>query len=329
MKKMKKTNIIIVALLSLWSCSQENKKAEKQCNCPIAESIDRKTEKGQNNTDQTWGVGAGGDVEAAIKKAVDAKISISGSYSNSNSKIEEVYREIIGSNPKITQKANLYRSIACAYYEVACQDKTLNEKDKNNRLNEVVAGYERNINKIITEEVSGRIEPKPNLTTKPSLKVSIPQETPLPMDNASETSNIKPTNREPQRVEEPKRESSQQQDEVGGIKISIVKCEIIGQRLNCHLIYENVSNEMNKYVPVIGAKNKVIDESGNLYKSSAISVGNVEQQGSGNRHCEIIKGTKVPGKIEFLIGDANISKLASLEISTTGRNHKFYNVKIN
>ena len=120
-----------------------------------------------------------------------------------------------------------------------------------------------------------------------------------------------------------------QQDEIDGIKISIVKCEIEGQRLNCHLLYENVSNEMSKSVPVEGATNKVIDENGNSYRSSTNSVGNVEQRGSGNRRCELIKGTKVKGKMEFIIGDANISKLASLEIFTGGRNHKFYNIKIN
>ncbi|MDP1817556.1 MAG: hypothetical protein Q8K92_24060, partial [Leadbetterella sp.] len=263
---MKKINILIALPFMLWSCNQANEKGGSPCNCPIPESVDKKTEKGQDSSDQTWGIGANGGVEAVIKKAVDAKISVSGSYSNSNSKIEEIYREIIGSNPKITQKANLYRNIACAYYEIACQDKTLNDKDKNNRLNEVVAGYEKNINKIINEEVSSKTNTKPNPSTKPSPKVSSPQETSLPQNNDFESNNSRTTTREPQKVEEAKRESSQQQDEVGGIKISIVKCEIIGQRLNCHLLYENVSNEMNKFVPVIGIKNKAIGDNGNIYK---------------------------------------------------------------
>lgn len=147
----------------LWGCNPANEKAESQCSCPIPESVDKKTEKEQDSSDQTWRVGASGDVEAIVKKAVDAKISVSGSYSNSNSKIEEVYREIIGSNPKITQKANLYRSIACAYYEIICKDKTLNDKDKTNKLSEAVAGYEKNINKIINEEEPIRTDTQPTL----------------------------------------------------------------------------------------------------------------------------------------------------------------------
>lgn len=154
-------------MLSIWSlgCDLGNEMTNNSCNCPILESVDKKTEKGQDNSDETWKVGAKGGVEAVVKKAVDAKISVSGSYSNSNLKIEEVYKEIIGSNPQITQKANLYRSVACAYYEIACQDKTLNKKEKSGRLNEVIAGYEQNINKIISEEKSSETDKKTSLPT--------------------------------------------------------------------------------------------------------------------------------------------------------------------
>ncbi len=155
---MNKINISTGVLLMLWGCSPGSDKTNSQCNCPIPESVDNKTEKDQDNSDQTWVVGANGGVEAVVKKAVDAKISVSGSYLNANSKIEEVFREIIGSNPKITQKANLYRSIACAYYEIACQDKILSDREKIERLNEIVAGYEQNINRVLNEEKINEIK---------------------------------------------------------------------------------------------------------------------------------------------------------------------------
>ncbi|MDX2068530.1 MAG: hypothetical protein SFV55_08900 [Haliscomenobacter sp.] len=157
--------VVLTLLISLLSCSHDNQK-DDECECVIEENVDKKTEKGQDNSDQTLEGGANGGVEALVKKAVDAKISISGSYLGSNQKIEEVYREIIGSNPQITQKANLYRSVACAYYEIACQDKTLSDKEKTDRLNEVVAGYEENIHKIINEEKTAGIE-KEQLTPEP------------------------------------------------------------------------------------------------------------------------------------------------------------------
>lgn len=166
--------VVLTLLISLLSCSQDDNKKDDECKCAIQENVDKKTEKGQDNSDRTLGGGANGGVEAIVKKAVDAKISISGSYLGSNQKIEEVYREIIGSNPQITQKANLYRSVACAYYEIACQDKTLSDKEKTNRLNEVVAGYELNIHKIINEEKSAGIE-KEQITPEPKKEKITPK----------------------------------------------------------------------------------------------------------------------------------------------------------
>lgn len=150
--------VVLTLLISLLSSCQDNKKKDDECKCVIQENVDKKTENGHDNSDRTLEGKANGEVEAIVKKAVDAKISISGSYLDSNQKIEQVFREIIGSNPRITQKANLYRSVACAYYEIACQDKTLNDEEKTDRLNEVVAGYEQNIDKIINEEKSAGIE---------------------------------------------------------------------------------------------------------------------------------------------------------------------------
>ncbi|MFM9947265.1 MAG: hypothetical protein ACKV1O_04945 [Saprospiraceae bacterium] len=148
---MKRTSLIAFLFLLLAACNS-NSEVSNHCSCPIPENVDIKIEEGTQTAEKERGFEAKSDIEAAIKKAVDAKISISGSYSNSETKIEEVYKEIKGSNPQITQNANFYRSIACAYYEIACQDKSLDEKEKRDRLNEIVAGYELNIHKIINGE---------------------------------------------------------------------------------------------------------------------------------------------------------------------------------
>lgn len=124
---MKIIKVIIVLALSLLGCGQDDEPVDSPCTCAIPENVDKKTEKGQNSSNESRNVGASSSIEAVVKKAVDAKISVSGSYSNSELKIEEVYEEIIGSNPEITQKANLYRSVACAYYEIACQDTILSD----------------------------------------------------------------------------------------------------------------------------------------------------------------------------------------------------------
>jgi hypothetical protein len=119
------------------------------------------------------------------------------------------------------------------------------------------------------------------------------------------------------------------QDEVNGVRISVTKCELVGRKLICHSLYENISNEPSKWVYVGGTQNKIIDENGLTYQSTAHSVGNVEQQGSGNRRYEIIKGTKVKGRTEFMVGETNFKKLASLEIYTNnGRNHKIFDIKV-
>jgi|GEM_PF-4812435 len=119
------------------------------------------------------------------------------------------------------------------------------------------------------------------------------------------------------------------QDEVAGLRISVTKCELVGKKLVCYLLYENISNDPSKRFSVCGTNNKMIDENGLIYKCSANSVGNVERQGSGCAYCDIISGTKVKGKTEFIVGDTNFSKIASMEIYTKAiRTHKFYNIKV-
>lgn len=205
-KSLKIIASILISSATL-GCNSGNEKVGDYCKCAILESIDKKTARGQDSSDQSWGVGANGGIEAVVKKAIDTKISISGSYSNSSTKIEEVYTEITGSNPQITQKANLYRSIACAYYEIICQDKSLSEKEKTERLREVVAGYEDNIYKIIDEETTKKAETQNRDTIKPNKFYEEEKTKPT-----KQTAVIEPINTE---AESPQKYSSKVSDKNG------------------------------------------------------------------------------------------------------------------
>lgn len=321
---MKKINIAIVSTLLIWSCNLSNEKVESQCNCPIVESLDKKMEKGKGNSDQTWAVGSNGDVEAVVKKAVDAKISISGSYSNSNSKIEEVYREIIGSNPKITQKANLYRSVACAYYEIACQDKTLNDKDKSNKLNEVVAGYERNINKIISEEVSARDEIKSNLTTESLPRGSTPQEVFVPNNNDLKSNNTKDVRQTEPPVEEKEKVLSRpvpvictfQKDP---ILFECLECGQTGQNIICTFRITSLGEdeELNTYgLGYAGSPDsKIIDEEGNDFAMVESRLANVSGTGAVTK--KLVANVPITAKFTFSKVTRSVKMISMLEIKSS------------
>lgn len=149
---MKRFAVLVHLSIFITFCTPPKEPQSIQCVCAIEETKDVKLQREKNESNQASKIDISGGIDAVVKKAVDAKISISGSYSNSSSKIEEVYSEIINVNPQITQKANLFRNIACAYYEIVCQDKSLSEQSKSKQLKEVIAGYEKNIIKILIDE---------------------------------------------------------------------------------------------------------------------------------------------------------------------------------
>jgi len=120
-----------------------------------------------------------------------------------------------------------------------------------------------------------------------------------------------------------------QQDEVNGVRISLTKCELIGKKVVCYLLYENISTNPIMEVFICPRGEKMIDENGLMYECTMHSVGNVESR-SGTYHCDIIQGTKVKAKMEFIVGDINFTKLASLAVRAfaTGERHKFYDIKV-
>lgn len=308
----------------LWGCSPSSDKTKSQCNCPIPESVDKKTEKGQDSADQTWGVGANGSVEAVVKKAVDAKISVSGSYSNSNSKIDEVYTEIIGSNPQITQKANLYRSIACAYYEIVCQDNSLSEQQKSSKLHEVVAGFEKNIKSILLNEKQIKQEqPRQDLVKPSTQPISVKpsrQENTIP----SPSLEIK---EEPTVVEKPIRKARitlNEYKEIKEIELSLTGFEQNGSTAKFYFTLENKSaSNSTKEFQVHRNFSNLIDQEGNTYDCQSITLGN------GQKKINLIYSTPVKCVVEFNVGAVNVTKAAHLKIgSYHSGNFEFTNVSV-
>jgi hypothetical protein len=102
---------------------------------------------------------------------------------------------------------------------------------------------------------------------------------------------------------------------VAGVEITVNKCEVSGNKLTCYLTYQNTGTK-----PIIGLRfesdwSKMIDEKGNTYASNVQSISNmVATQTYLYVDYELARGVVAKGTIEFLIDDANVKKIARLEI---------------
>ncbi|MFZ2897299.1 MAG: hypothetical protein WA004_01680 [Saprospiraceae bacterium] len=330
---MKKINIAVIISAILFGCSQGDQKTGSNCKCAIPESVDKKTERGQGNSDKTWGIGTRGDVEAVVKKAVDAKISISGSYSNSNTKIEEVYTEIIGSNPQITQKANLFRSIACAYYEIVCQDNSLNEKEKADKLREVIAGYESNIYKIISDERTIKPRDKSNESSRQSSIITTPAST--SSENQGVNTSLVPINenKKMQTKDEelitPKKKLYLAKRTIDNVEMKIIEFSQEGDIATIEFVLENKdASKTTRDFPIYPEYQQLIDGNSNSFRSQRCKVGNLDYS-TGNLPVKLVFGNRTNGLVEFNVGGNTISKISYLKIGLGIIYFEFTNVAIN
>ena len=143
-----KNNIPFFVAFIFLSCGGD----DHVCNCNIPEISDVKRGVEKFNNQNSWEIKPGGEIEADIKKTVSTKIDISGGYADINSNFQEIYTEILSSNPDLTQKANLYRVIALSFCEQICQDRTLTDSSRAQKQLLVLYNFERNITKIIDQE---------------------------------------------------------------------------------------------------------------------------------------------------------------------------------
>jgi len=107
-----------------------------------------------------YSIGSDYSALASIYSKIKAKIQIAGGYSQADTFLREVYSGMLPANPGITQKAALFRGVACAYYKIICEDTILNQPEKSRRMESIVQAYEKNLKEIFhrTAKSSGKRE---------------------------------------------------------------------------------------------------------------------------------------------------------------------------
>jgi|GEM_PF-5200858 len=124
------------------------------CDCPEKLISDKVSIRSISSDSLARGGEISGDVSIPFRKLIEAHISAKGSIHKSTVDVKEVYSEIIGHSPDITQRANLFRGIACWKYIIICEDQSLSASEKRNMQMNVVEVYETNIEDIYKEEKS-------------------------------------------------------------------------------------------------------------------------------------------------------------------------------
>lgn len=115
---------------------------------------------------------------------------------------------------------------------------------------------------------------------------------------------------------------------VNGVKFTLDRFEQPGSTVTLHFTLENITaakaileTSMN------GRGGELIDQEGNIFKSSNITVGN--GQGEGNVSLKLIYGTPVKGKIQFDVGAIKVTRIAMFKIRLSNLgNGEFVNVNV-
>lgn len=121
--------------------------------------------------------------------------------------------------------------------------------------------------------------------------------------------------------------ASLKKETVDGVEISVERCEIVYNKLICHVIYRNVGNMPNARVIFSHSYNSMTDENGLTYESQSHFIGNIEAR--GYTKYDLVKGAVVRSRIEFLIGDTSFKRLSRLQIGNRShRGHNFYDIPV-
>lgn len=158
-------------LAVLWVCNLgcESKSATGSvgndliCVCSLPQVIDRSNGQSSSQTTQESSGELSGGVSVPIQRLIRAHLEAKGTTGQAQLDVEKTYWEILGSNPAITQHANLYRGIACWKYEIICADATLSGPDKRHELLRVAEAYEARIDEILAGQHT-----RPPTTTTPA-----------------------------------------------------------------------------------------------------------------------------------------------------------------
>jgi len=145
---------ILLLAMTLQSCE-----SEQECSCPIERPTTSISGSSMDSTIQSFNIDGGLEVNVPnIKKLIEAKASLSGKFNDSDIQVEKTYWEVLGGDPQVIQNANLFWTIACAMYEIACEDPTITEERREAEKRQIVNEYKDKIIKIL--------EPLPSIPDK-------------------------------------------------------------------------------------------------------------------------------------------------------------------
>ncbi|MBI1225142.1 MAG: hypothetical protein GC192_07865 [Bacteroidetes bacterium] len=182
MNTYRKYFLTLVSIFVFLSCDEKDK---NECLCPIGVAIDKssKEQTNSNKSSQEGIVELEGKTKEVAKKLIQARGEISGEISNYSEEIEEVSSEILANDPSITQKINIYRIVACAFYDVTCKSKSLTDIEKDSKYIEIIEAYKANVATIFHEEGS-------KVKNKESKKSETPTQQKVEMNDERKTNTI-------------------------------------------------------------------------------------------------------------------------------------------
>ena len=133
--------VLTVSIFVLFVQCKEDKPL---CVCSIPLMAEEEVIKGTEKTGTERAATIDPKIEAQIRSEIKAEVSAGLKYSNIYEQVNETYKKVRNTNPEVNNTYNWYRAIACAYYEVICQDETFTGAERRNELNKVIANFEVN-----------------------------------------------------------------------------------------------------------------------------------------------------------------------------------------
>lgn len=124
--------------------------SEQDCSCPLERPTTSKSGSSLDSTNQSVNIDGGLEVNVPnIKKLIEAKANLSGKFNDSDIQVEKTYWEVLGGDPQVIQNANLLWTIACAMYEITCEDPTITEEKREAEKRQIINEYKDKLIKII------------------------------------------------------------------------------------------------------------------------------------------------------------------------------------
>jgi hypothetical protein len=175
--------LFLLVFISLVGCKDKQPPASCQCPIPIPQDTTVIREKGKNQSG--FHLETDDSAVVPIYSKIKASIQIAGGYSQSDTFLREVYSGMLPANPGITQKAALFRGVACAFYKIICEDTTLSQTEKNQKMESVVQNYEQNLKEILNwtndQSAKGKVIGKANKGFTPPVRKEEPEPITIPV----------------------------------------------------------------------------------------------------------------------------------------------------